>query len=74
MIRIASDWPCALRRVDTRSKRFAELRAVRQLRQRILVGELQDALLAFGNARAHVIQPLRQRADLIVALHPTGAE
>ena len=62
-------FPARLRLGDAALESFAKLRAVRQLRQRVLVRQLQDALLAFGNARAHVIQTLRKRADLVVALH-----
>jgi hypothetical protein len=58
-----------LRQDDAPFQRFGELRAIRQLRERVLVGEFQYALLAFGNAGTHMIQALCQRADLIVALH-----
>ena len=51
---------------------LAELRAVRQLGQRILVRQFQDALLALGDARAHVIEALREYSDLIAAMYCDG--
>jgi hypothetical protein len=47
---------------------LAELRAVRELCQCILVSQLQDLLLALGDAGAHVIESLCEYPDLIAAM------
>ena len=59
----AMAWPIAC------SSALAKLRAVREIRERILVGELEDALFAVRDAAAHVIQARGEHADFVAALH-----
>ena len=57
------DSPRGLR--DGLLERIGEARAVGEIRERILVGELEDALLAVRDAAAHVIEARGEHADLV---------
>ena len=51
---------------NRRRQQGRELGAIGQPSELILIGERQNALLALCDTRAHVIQTVRQGADLIV--------
>ena len=59
---------------DRELELVGEARAIGEIGERIFVGELEDVLLAVGDAAAHVIEAGREHADLVgCARRSTGA-
>ena len=64
--------PSVARSARSPAEQIGELGTVGKIGERILVGELQDALLAVGDARAHVVEARGEHADLVGTPHVTA--